>query len=90
MGYESWSVDIVPLFGLGDMEPVEDCLLLFGVFGLLGESMVEQDVASFAFNVGDAITRDVRHLDQVSICFPSKGLDLFPLFSRQFGEFLQV
>ena len=90
LGYESWSVDIVTLFGLCNVEPVEDGLLLFGVFGFLRESMVKQDVASFAFNVGDAVSRDVRHLDQVGICLPSKGLDLFTLLSRQFGEFLQV
>ena len=63
LGHESWSVDIVPLFGLSDVEPVQNGLLLFGVFGLLGQSMIQQDVASFAFNVSDAISRNVRHLD---------------------------
>jgi len=65
-------------------------LFLLWVLGFLGQSVVEKDVARFGFHVIDSVTRDVGHLDQVSIRLLGEGLDLLLLVLVNFGELLQI
>lgn len=72
------------------MDSVQNGLLLLGVLGLLGQSMVEQDVACLALNISDSISRHIRHLNEISVCFLGKVFDLGSLLAVQLGELLQV
>jgi len=49
------------------MESVENSLSLLGVLGFLGKSVIKEDIASFALNITNSISRDVGHLDEVSV-----------------------
>lgn len=55
VGHHGWPVDIVTLLGLRNVDSVQDGLLFLGVLCLLGQSVVEQDVASLAFHVSDSV-----------------------------------
>lgn len=62
---------IVALFGLCDMKPVHDGLVLLRVLALLCKAMIEEDVARLGLHVVEAFKTDVRHLDQVGVGFAS-------------------
>lgn len=49
------------------MESVHDSLSFLGVFGLLSESVIEENVTSLALNITDSISRNVGHLDEVGV-----------------------
>jgi hypothetical protein len=57
------------------MQTIHDLLGLLGVFGLLGQSVVEEDVAGLLLDVGNAVTRGVTHLDQVGVVLLGKVLN---------------
>jgi hypothetical protein len=50
---------IVAFFGLCNVKSIQNCLGLLGIFCLLCESVVEQNVASLHLNILDSIFSDV-------------------------------
>jgi len=62
-----WSVDAITAFGLRYMKSVQYRFSFFGVFGFLGKSVVQQDIASLGFNVLNTFFGEIRHLNQVGI-----------------------
>jgi hypothetical protein len=57
------------------MQAIHDLLSLLGILGLLGQSVVEEDVASLLLDIRDAVARGVTHLDQVSVVLLGKILN---------------
>ena len=84
------SFDIITLFRLRYVEPIHDRLFLFGVLGLLGQPVVQQDVTRFSFHILNTVARDVRHLDQVSIRLFCEVFNLFALIVLQLVKLLHI
>jgi len=75
---------IVAFFGLGNVQFIHYCLCLLGIFGLLGQSVVQEDVAGLGADVSDTISRLITHLNHVSIGALSHNFNLSSDFRCQF------
>mmetsp|Transcript_5471 Transcript_5471/g.9261 ORF Transcript_5471/g.9261 Transcript_5471/m.9261 type:complete len:659 (+) Transcript_5471:197-2173(+) len=81
---------VVPLLGLSDMHLAHDGLRLFGVLCLLGQSVVEQNVASLGLHVSDTVSTSVAHLNQIGVGALGQVLDQLPLVLGELLELGQV
>ena len=90
IGDASWAIDIVSLLGLGNVQSVQNSLLLLWVLCLLSQAMVQKNVARFALHICNTISRNVRHIDQISIGLSGEVLDFLALRCLKLVILLQI
>ena len=81
---------IISLLRLSDMEFTHNGLSFFRILGLLGKSMVKENVTSASSDISDTITTLITHLDEVSIGFLGQRLDLFLSVGLKFSIFTEI